>query len=102
MNDNVNQRNPPLNANAYYGTDNVNNQQQNNMEQGVGYAYRQDNSPNYNNNNVHNYPQTGLEVADAENNNSRSEFILPESLKVGMIVCSIFCLLCFFIVLLTK
>lgn len=100
-----------MNANMYYGIQDQNN---NNTERGVGY--------NYNNNNqgynvveqqgqqqgqqgqgTLQYPQSGLTMADANyNHQGRVDIVLPENIKLAMILMSICCLLCFFIVLLVK
>ena len=96
-----------MNANMYYGNDN--NQ---NIERGLGYNYNNNNptnnNPPNNNQNYYNitpnqYPQTGINIADADNTqNNRIEFFLPEHVKLGMILSAICCFLCFFIVLLVK
>jgi len=108
-----------MNANMYYGNQSGNPNMYyggsyHNLEQGQGYSYNnvnnENNNPNYQSTNQHNYdnhapnsyPQTGLTIADCEPQNSRTEFVLPESIKLGMILCTIFCVLCFFIVLLIK
>jgi hypothetical protein len=97
----------------YYGSTQGGNQQTG----GMGYTYNNNNNPynipndwefdtpqnpNQNQQNTPKYPQTGLTIADAETQNSNTEFILPENMKLGMILLAIFCVLCFFIVLLIK
>jgi hypothetical protein len=116
-----------MNANAYYGnTENNNrqgynnyyNQQQppqnysqnnnpyqnnpynqaNNLEQGLGFQY---NSTTHTNEQCQ-YPQTGLNPNDAEPQNTRTEIVLPENVKLGMMLCSIFCFFLFFVMLIIK
>jgi hypothetical protein len=60
------------------------------------------NENNNRNNNDHQYPQTGLNLSDAERGETRTEFILPENLKLAMILTSICCITCFFILLIVK
>ena len=90
------------NNNQYHQL-NENNQQQNYAP--PNNPYLQNN--NYNttppeNNNACAYPQTGLNLSDADRGETRTEFILPESLKLGMILTSICCVLCFFVLLVVK
>ena len=89
----------------YYGI-----QDQNNNERGVGYTYNNQGNNNYNvvehqgqgQGNLQ-YPQSGLTMADAHyNNQTRVDIVLPEIVKLAMILMAICCLLCFFIVLLVK
>lgn len=102
-----------MNANMYYG-----NEVPNNQNQAVGYTYGSTHNNHNENRNQNsnqylqvpqysdqcNYPQTGLTAADADtsNSNTRTEFILPEGVKVGLIMLSICCFLCFFVLLIVK
>ncbi len=108
------------NSNNYYTPLNPNdrNQQQNNQHNSQPNPYIDNaylyNSPNQignynttvkennNNDNNHQYPQTGLNLNDAERDETRIEFILPENLKLAMILTSICCITCFFILLIIK
>jgi hypothetical protein len=104
-----------MNANMYYGIqDQNNNNSNNNGERGVGYTYNNQANNNYDvveqqgNRQVQaqgnlQYPQSGLTMADAHyDHQARVDIVLPENLKLAMILMAICCLLCFFIVLLVK
>ncbi len=94
--------NEPSNQNANqgysYNTTNAQNSDPNNRNQYLPVNAAQNNNDQCN----YNYPQTGLTIADSENTNTRTEILLPESVKVGLIMLSICCFLCFFILLLAK
>lgn len=81
------------NPNMYYGTNQMEQRQE------FGYNY---NNQNHGNTDNYQYPTTGLTIGDAEVSNSRTEFVLPENVKLGMILSAVFCILCFFVVLLVK
>jgi hypothetical protein len=100
-----------MNANMYYGNEpnngysyNTTNGQGNpNNNRNSANQYIPVNAPQYTGNNDHcSYPQTGLTVADSETANTRTEIVLPESLKVALIMLSICCFLCFFVLLIVK
>ncbi len=87
-----------------YGVNNHNQQNRNNPQGNQYIQVPQFNNPdnNYNSTGQCAYPQTGLTAADAEVSDTRTEFILPENVKVGLIMLSICCLTCFFVLLLVK
>ena len=103
MNSNAYYGNQPGNANMYYGTGIGNNAHD--QEAPMGYQHLNDNPNQYNAANPKtdgHYPTTGLTPEDIQPQETSTEFVLPNSVKMGLMCCSITCFFLFFVALLIK
>lgn len=98
-NDSNQQPNSQSNPNPYQYS---NNPYLNNVQNHISNYNTTANENKYQDYNDHQYPQTGLNLSDAERGETRTEFILPENIKLAMILVSICCITCFFILLIVK
>ena len=94
---NANNQNNNNNVNMYFPPDGQHNiPVQENLQVGYGYNDKQ-------NHQSYSYPVPQVNQQDANFEHSeRANFVLPESAKFVMILCSICCCLIFFIILLMK
>ncbi len=96
--------NPPQQSNEMRQFNQMNNNQNTAYNDNTNIYLNNNNNPYYNtstnNNNQFQYPTTGLSPNDCEENQNDGGFVLPENIKLCMILTMICCLFCFFVVLL--